>query len=123
MIDENEIMPFNFFKYGGVYTGECGTNKQMRYRIARIGEKPDFKFEVSVWQGPFAYCAVLKEDVTAAEFEFSNEGRLEAISWLQSVYDNDRDRWDSAPDILAAPIDLDEMYKNEEDAGAKGANT
>ena len=49
MIDENEIMPFNFIKYGGVYTGghngmkniisHLGTEKFIRIRIG-IGEKP-----------------------------------------------------------------------------------
>ena len=30
MMDEKEIMPYNFFKYGGVYTGE---HHGMRYLI------------------------------------------------------------------------------------------
>lgn len=123
MIDENEIMPFNFFKYGGIYTGECGEGKQMRYRIARTGEKPDFKLEVSVWQGPFAYCAVLKEHVSVSQYEFSESGREEAIKWLQSVYEGEREKWDSSPDILAAPIDLDEMYKDKENTSDDGAKT
>lgn len=123
MIDENEIMPFNFFKYGGIYTGECGAGRQMRYRIARTGEKPDFKLEVSAWQGPFAYCAVSKDEVSVSEYEFSEAGRLEAIKWLQTVYENEKERWDSAPDILAAPIDLDEMYKKEESTGDDGSKT
>lgn len=118
MLDEKEIMPFNFFKYGGVYTGECGDGKSMRYRIARVGEKPDFKFEASVWQGPFAYCAVPGEAVTVSEFEFSEEGRIEAIQWIKALYESEREKWDSAPDILAAPIDLDRMYKKEEETGA-----
>lgn len=123
MIDENEIMPLNFFKYGGIYTGECGAKKQMRYRIARIGEKPDFKLEVSVWQGPYAYCAVSKDEVSVSEYEFSEEGRLEAIKCLKAVYEDEIERWDGSPDILVAPIDLDEMYKKEEDAGDNGSKT
>lgn len=123
MIDENEIMPLNFFKYGGIYTGECGERRQMRYRIARTGEKPDFKFEVSVWQGPFAYCAVSKDEVTVSEYEFSETGRLEAIKWLRTVYEDEREKWDSAPGILAAPVDLDKMYKKEESAGNDGSKT
>ena len=39
MINEKEIMPFNLFKYGGIYTG--GHNG-MRYKIERTGEKPDY---------------------------------------------------------------------------------
>ena len=36
MMDEKEIMPYNFFKYGGVYTGE---HHGMRYLIKNTGEK------------------------------------------------------------------------------------
>ena len=43
MINEKEIMPFNFFKYGGIYTG--GHNG-MRYKIERTGEKPDYVLNV-----------------------------------------------------------------------------
>ena len=43
MIDENQIMPLNFFSYGGIYSGQHG---KMRYRMLRTGEKPDFNMEV-----------------------------------------------------------------------------
>ena len=39
MIDEKEILPFNFFSYGGVYSGD---HNGMRYMIKRTGKKPDF---------------------------------------------------------------------------------
>ena len=55
MMDEKEIMPYNFFKYGGVYTGE---HHGMRYLIKNTGEKPDFKLMVQVWLGPYASIAV-----------------------------------------------------------------
>ena len=57
MINEKEIMPFNFFKYGGVYTG--GHNG-MRYKIERTGEKPDYVLNVLIWQGPYASTAILQ---------------------------------------------------------------
>jgi hypothetical protein len=55
MINEKEIMPFNFFKYGGIYTG--GHNG-MRYKIERTGEKPDYVLNVLIWQGPYASTAM-----------------------------------------------------------------
>ena len=72
MINEKEIMPFNFFKYGGIYTG--GHNG-MRYKIERTGEKPDYVLNVLIWQGPYASTAMKEEDITAKEFEYSEEGR------------------------------------------------
>lgn len=114
MIDAKEIMPLNFFRYGGVYTGEHGDNKGMRYRLARIGEKPDFKLCAYAWQGPFAYDAMQNEKVDKKEFPLTEEGRLEAVCWLSELYDAKRETWDSAPSILSAAIRLDEMYQKED---------
>ena len=72
MINEKEIMPFNFFKYGGIYTG--GHNG-MRYKIERTGEKPDYVLNVLIWQGPYASTAMKEEDITAKEFEYSVDTR------------------------------------------------
>lgn len=102
MIDEKEIMPFNFFKYGGVYTG--GHNN-MRYKIERKGEKPDFILTAQVWRGPYASCAVNEDEITLKEFEYSEEGRMQAIQWLQTIYDERIDDWKNAPSINeAAPV-------------------
>ena len=101
-------MPLNYFNYGGVYSGEhCG----MRYIIKRIGEKPDFKLAVSVWQAPYGYDAMPKEEITTAEFEKTEEGRTQAIDWLLHMYETDKDKWSAAPSILDAPIDLSLIYK------------
>ena len=88
MINEKEIMPFNFFKYGGIYTG--GHNG-MRYKIERTGEKPDYVLNAST--------AMKEEDITAKEFEYSEEGRSSAIQWIQDMYDTNIDRWENAPSI------------------------
>ena len=80
MINEKEIMPFNFFKYGGIYTG--GHNG-MRYKIERTGEKPDYVLNVLIWQGPYASTAMKEEE----------------IQWIQDMYDTNIDRWENAPSI------------------------
>ncbi len=97
MIDENEIMPFNFVKYGGVYTG--GHNG-MRYMIRRTGDKPDFVIEAIVWQGPYAYPAMTKEQLTSEQFDYSPDGRLKAIEWLKEQYETRIDEWNQAPSVL-----------------------
>ncbi|MBQ2473031.1 hypothetical protein [Lachnospira multipara] len=104
MLDENEIMPFNFFAYGGKYSGQHGG---MRYLIERDGEKPDFILRGNVWQGPYASCSVPKEKISSKEFDYSEEGRLELIDWLKDQYDTRLEEWDSAPSILEA-----EPYKH-----------
>jgi len=99
MIDENEIMPLNFFAYGGKYSGE---HKGMRYLIKRIGEKEDFKLEANIWQGPYASSSINKELISSQEFEFSEDGRLELINWLKKQYKDRLSEWEAAPSILEA---------------------
>lgn len=106
MIDESKIMPYNFFKYGGVYSGE---HLGMRYLIKRVeieeGEDKIKKFLAVVWQGPYASSAVSDEDKTQEYFDFSEEGRKEAVNWLKMQYETRKELWDNAPSILnVAPI-------------------
>lgn len=79
MIEDKDILPYNFFAYQGIFTGSEGSK---RYKIQRAGEKPEFKLVVSVWEGPYASDYVPDEEKLSAEFEASEEGRLCAIAWL-----------------------------------------
>lgn len=107
MLNHSEIMPLNYFNYGGVYSGE---HKGMRYMIKRVGEKPDFKLAAFAWQAPYGYDAMPEDDVYKEEFEKTEDGRAAAIDWLLNMYETHRNKWDSAPSILEAPIDLSKMY-------------
>ena len=77
MINEKEIMPFNFFKYGGIYTG--GHNG-MRYKIERTGEKPDYVLNVLIWQGPYASTAMKEEDITARNLNIQEKAGVVQFS-------------------------------------------
>ena len=103
MLDEKEILPFNFFTYGGVYSGE---HNGMRYLIKREGDKPDFILTATVWRGPYCYSAVSDEDKTRSEFEYSEAGRTTAIEWLNKQYSDRKEEWDNRPAILDAKITL-----------------
>ena len=46
-IEDKDILPYNFFAYKGIYTGALGN---MRYRIWRTGEKPDFILVACAWE-------------------------------------------------------------------------
>lgn len=104
MIDEKEIMPFNFFKYGGVYSGDhCG----MRYVMKRIGDKPDFILKATVWPGPYCEAETDDDQKTSQEFEYSEDGRIAAIEWLKEQYQSRKEQWDQMPAILDAGISMD----------------
>ncbi len=101
MLDKSKMMPFNFLSYGGVITGE---QKGMRYRLKRIGEKPDFQLCSSVWPGPFCYDATQKDQITSQSFPYSPEGREQAIDWMIEQYNSRRDEWDNVPSLLKARL-------------------
>ena len=112
MIDEKEIMPLNFFAYGGIYSGQ---HNNMRYRLLRTGEKPDFNLEVCCWRGPYGYDAVLRDDkdstlIKKASFTFDDEGRQHAIEWLKDEYKMNEQYYNDAPLPVFAPIDLEKIY-------------
>lgn len=110
MLEESQIMPYNFFVYNGVYTGE---HHGMKYLIRRTGEKPDYEFQLQIWQGPFSSEAVSDDKKTIQNFEFSEAGRLEAIKWLGEQYDARKAEWDAAPSILEAELELRSEEKKE----------
>ena len=58
MIDPNGIMPLNFFKYKGVYTGQ---HNGMRYMLKQTGEKPDLKLSACVWRGHMLHVLLRKK--------------------------------------------------------------
>ena len=106
MIDEKEILPFNFFVYGGVYSGQ---HHGMRYIIRREGDKPEYILSVYVWQGKYCYSAVNEADRTTSE-----HGRIDAIEWIKKEYDERREEWDNEPAILDTDISLNYGGKKDE---------
>lgn len=102
MIDEHSILPFNFFSYGGVYTGE---KKNFRYRLARTGEKGAYILTAWFWPGPFSFGATKEELITSKEFDFTEEGREQAIEWLKRIYSGNQAEWESS-------VNLTEMDQN-----------
>lgn len=101
MLEKSQMMPFNFLSYGGVITGE---QKGMRYRLKRIGEKPEFKLCAEVWPGPFGHDATPEDRITAQEFPYSADGREQAIDWMTEQYQTRKEEWDNVPSILKARL-------------------
>ena len=101
MLDKEKMMPFNFLSYGGVITGQ---QRGMRYRLKRVGEKPDLKLCATVWPGPFGFDATPEEKKTDEDFPYSPEGRVAAIEWMRQQYEERRDEWDNIPSILDAKL-------------------
>ena len=98
MIDEKKILSFTFLTYGGEYSAD---HFGMRYVIKRTGEKPDFILLAAVWPEPYCFDKTPDETKITKEFEYSSEGRKEAINWIKEMYDMKRDMWDNAPRLVS----------------------
>ncbi len=99
MLDPEQIFPLGFFSYGGVETGD---HHGMRYRMVRVGEKPDAQIEACVWPEPFCYDVTPETKKIRERFPFSEEGRRAAIGWITEQYEKNRGIWDHVPSIRDA---------------------
>lgn len=106
-VKEEDILGFNFFQYGSVFFGEC---KGMRYSMARNPLKnvvydhdphknDEALMEVTVWRGPLN-SETTKEEKTTTTFPFTEEGRAEAINWLNERYSEKVDFWAQGTSIF-----------------------
>lgn len=95
-----DILGFNFFQYGTPFFGECGG---MRFRIARnplenvvYNHDPHKNdgafFDVTVWRGPLNYDKTEQEKIST-KLPFTEEGRVEAVTWLNERYEERVDYW------------------------------
>ena len=78
MIEANKISVQYIKKveYTGGYKG-------MRYMLKNCGEG---NMEVSVWPEPLCYSKADKETMIKKQFPLTNEGKEEAVNWLNETY-------------------------------------
>jgi len=62
----------------------------------------------------YSFAATPKEEIISDTFPLSEEGRLQLVDWLKQMYEKDKERWESAPTILEAPIDLNAVYSDKD---------
>lgn len=120
----DDILGFNFFQYGSPYVGECGG---MHFRMARnplenvvFNHDPhkndDAKLDVTIWRGPYNYDKT-RQKKTTVQFPFTEEGRIEAVQWLNERYDERVDYWAEGiplfPNYKTDPDDFDEVEVDE----------
>ncbi len=74
---------FNYYNYKTPY---YGSYHNMRFYLAREGEKPDFQMVAITWPEPFCLKATKDELKIRKEFSFTEEGYDEAITWLNEQH-------------------------------------
>ncbi|MDK2807573.1 MAG: hypothetical protein PWP24_306 [Clostridiales bacterium] len=90
--DKDHFMSLNILKKE-VYTG---SKKGMRYRLERIGEKPDFQIKVSVWPEPFCFDKTEETKITSQIFSFDEDGKNQIVDWLNEIYTAKQIIWKEA---------------------------
>ena len=69
-----------------------GSFRGMRYRLAKASEG----MEVVIWPGPYNFIKTPEEKKQRKEFELTQEGKEEAVRWLNDQYKLQKPLWDSA---------------------------
>lgn len=88
MLKKETFVPIQFFKKEA-YTGSMNG---MRYRI----NKEEEGLEVTVYPQPYCYEATPDEKKTKAVFPFSEEGRQQALEWINEQFIEKQDVWAAA---------------------------
>lgn len=96
MLDRNEYMPLQYLvkqKWSGSYQG-------MRFMLQKRTSKSEQEeitvLEAACWKEPYSYEATSDENKTFCQFPLTEEGRLQAIEWLEREYEERKDEWTAA---------------------------
>lgn len=92
MISNEDILSLNFYNYGNPFTGSY---KGMRYRIIKQKEAKNDEGEVMqplgllvvLWPEPFSFEKTEDALKQSRLFPFSEEGKEQAVAWMNEVYE------------------------------------
>lgn len=90
MITYDEVLNLNYYKKTA-YTGWTGG---MRFLIRReTPEDGEAIFHVYAWPGPYIFDLTADEQKLEASFPFSEEGKKQAVDWLNLQLTEHADLW------------------------------
>lgn len=91
-IERSDIHHFRYFEYGEAF---YGSHKGMRYRISiepleniffiKPEERGVHSIKAWAWPEPLNFASA--KDKESKEFDFSEEGVVEAVGWLNEQYE------------------------------------
>ncbi|MCR5772478.1 MAG: hypothetical protein K6G87_14755 [Butyrivibrio sp.] len=106
-IQKHTFFNFNHYNYGEAF---FGSYKGMRYRLARdplanvifipVDQRGEAKLVATVWPEPYAYGQTDPSKMTTCEFEFTEDGFDQAVSWFNDQYEKRIDEWNSDHNII-----------------------
>lgn len=92
MLDRSEYMPLEYFKkqkWSGSYQG-------MRFMLQTLTQEEETCLSATVWKEPYSYETTPEEKKTTECFPLDEEGREQAILWLEQQYEARQDEWRQA---------------------------
>lgn len=90
MIDK-KFISLNFLKKE-IYTGSF---QGMRYRLSKETQDDITMLKATIWPEPYCFEVTADEKKQSMTFGFSEEGKAEAVDWLNKQYGEQRQLWDS----------------------------
>lgn len=84
MIDLDGMISIPYLKK----TTFTGSHRGMNFMIRKQSDDDGDKIQAVTWPGPYIFSVTEEEKKTFQDFEFSQEGLLEAIKWLNEYYKN-----------------------------------
>lgn len=100
MLTYDEVLNLNYYKK----TTYTGWMEGMRFLIKREEpttidpetneeKKLDPIFHVWIWPGPYIYELTPVERKYTAQFPFSEEGKRQAVDWINEQFEAKKDEW------------------------------
>ncbi len=95
MIQREDILSMEYLKK----TEFTGSHEGMRYRLEKVpDEEKKFLLKVTVWPEPFNFFSTPEGQKKSATFDFSEDGVLDSVAWMNDRLFEDKGTWDGASD-------------------------
>ena len=84
MIDRGRLLSLGYYKKAASFTG---SDKNKRYRIEKFREEESEvdQLKATIWPGPFSFENTPDESKQSKLAEFSEDGLLELVSWMNKT--------------------------------------
>lgn len=86
---EDQNLPLNYIKKENL----TGSYQGMRY----LFQKQEEELVLTIWPEPYCFEKTPEEKKTVSKFEFTEEGKLQAIDWMNHQYETRKLEWKNAP--------------------------
>lgn len=92
MIQREDILSMEYLKK----TEYTGSHQGMRYRLEEISMEEGKKLKVTVWPEPFNFFTTPEEEKQSELFDFSEDGIVDAIGWMNNCLFEGHDKYKKA---------------------------